>query len=237
MSERSGRSGSGIRSGGIRLPVRITALIPQKRNPDRISLFHEGEFLLGVSASTLLRFGLTRGSEITEELFEQISREEDLGQVRETALRLLSRRDHSRGELRKKMKQRGHPENAIHSVLEELQEKGYLDDALFARKFASDQLRFRGWGPLKIRNELQRKGIPPRIIDPIVDTLANHLELKKICVDLALKRRAHFSREADPNKRRQKIAAWLQGKGFTFETIHEALPDILDRLNVQEHNT
>ncbi|MBT5886904.1 MAG: hypothetical protein HOH56_03820, partial [Acidiferrobacteraceae bacterium] len=56
-----------------------------------------------------------------------------LVQVREVAMRLLARREHSREELRLKLVQRGFEISSIDPVLVELIEQDYLSDARYAQ--------------------------------------------------------------------------------------------------------
>jgi regulatory protein len=216
----------------LKLPVRITDIKPQKKRKDRFSLFHENQFILGVSAELLNKFDLKKGVEITPFLFDQLRYEEQRQSAKDFIIRLLGRRDHSTFELKEKAVRKGfNPDHADH-ILTRLEERGYLDDKEFARKFVSDKVRLSKWGPLKIKTHLRKKGVNKRDIEYALSEHTDSLELKKICVDLIGKRKEHFCRVTDDFKRTQKIAAYLQRKGFTYDTINRAMPDIIDRLNV-----
>ena len=78
----------------------------------------------------------------------------------EKACDLLSRRSHFRAELERKLGERGHDEAVIDAALEKLGELGYLDDAACARALAAGPLSRRGYGPLRMRAELERRGAP-----------------------------------------------------------------------------
>ncbi len=219
-------------TGSLKLPVTITKIKPQKKRKDRFSLFHHDQFIIGVASDTLIRFGLQRGVEITSNIYDQIESEEQKQSLRDFFLRLLGRRDHSARELKTKAAQKGY--NTIHAdeILNQLERKGYIDDEVFARKFTHDKIRLKKWGHVKIRAHLKSRGVSNRIIEKVISEKAGSLELKKICVDLIEKRQAHFCRETDDFKRTQKISAYLQRKGFMYDTINRAMPDIIDRLNV-----
>jgi len=213
-------------------PVTITSIRPQKKRSARFSLYQEKTYLIGVAADTLVCFRLEKGKTLTASQFQEITRVEERLAAKEYMLRLLGRRDHSSRELQVKALSKGHGEKHIHNVIEELEQKGYLNNESFARQFASDKLTINRWGPGRVRTELRKKGIDAPLADRIIRTEIEDLELKEICVDLALGRRKHFSREADPFRRKQKIAAWLQRRGFDFTTIERALPEIIKQLNV-----
>ncbi|MEX0994593.1 MAG: regulatory protein RecX [Balneolaceae bacterium] len=216
----------------VDLPAVITSIQPQKKNRNRFSLFHQEHFILGLSSHSLLRFKLTKGVEITDTLFSRIVSEEQFLDVKDYLYRLLGRRDHSRDELRTKALQKGYESKQVEDVLEELELKDLIDDESFARKYIADKLSLQQWGPVKIRIHLLKKGISGSVIQHAMDEQTRGLQLHQICVDLAIKHKLRFLREKDGIKRKQKIMKYLQRKGFQYDTINRALPEILNRLNV-----
>jgi len=86
------------------------------------------------------------------------------------AVQLLSRRDHSREELRKKLI-RKHPSNRVEEVLDRLEELGYLDDERFARQRAGHLRTRRNWGNLRIEHDLLRLGVDAKIVQSIMGRL------------------------------------------------------------------
>lgn len=214
------------------LPSTVTSIRPQKNRRGRFSLYSEKGFIIGVSTDTLVKYNLGKGVEITPFLFEQISGEEGRQTIKDYCLRLLGRREHAREELKRKAADKGFDPGQVEPVLDELARKKYIDDEKFAEKFVSDKIGIQRWGPVKIRAELKKKRISNPVIDRTISIYTDDLELIQICVDLALKRKRHFSKEPDAFKCKQKIAAYLQRKGFSFETINRALPDIIRSLNV-----
>ena len=82
--------------------------------------------------------------------------------LKERALDLLSRRDHSKVELRQKLIQKGTQVEEIGPLLDELEDIGYLDD----RRFAESFVRFRAgkaWGRRRYGQELAKRGVDSEI--------------------------------------------------------------------------
>lgn len=221
----------------VDLPVEITSVQTQKKRANRVSLFHEQTFLIGISDSVRQSFGIGTGTRLTHSLWEKICGAEEKHEIRDHLLRLLGRRNHTRAELFRKGRQKGGDPDLLEEELDHLEEKGYLDHADFAKQFVHDKLHLRGWGPHKIRGELRRRGVGKSQADAAIREESDALDLTRICVDLALKRRRHFLREEEPFRRRQKIAAWLQRKGYTRESIMAAMPEILERLDESTHHS
>ncbi len=74
------------------------------------------------------------------------------------ALELLGRRPHFRQELARKLASRRFPQAEIEATLERLESRGYLDDSKVALDLASGPLRRKGFGPRRVRAELERRG-------------------------------------------------------------------------------
>ena len=87
----------------------------------------------------------------------------DLDEVARRALRLLARREHSRRELELKLG-RHFPTPLIEAALDELAERNLQSDARFAEAYVRSR-RDKGFGPLRIRAELQERGIDTSLLD------------------------------------------------------------------------
>ncbi len=233
MNRSEGRSNDKSDEVLQKLPLTITSVDPQKKNPDRFSLFHKKEFLIGVSGKTLLEYSIKKGVEMTPSLFQQISNAEEYQKVKDACYRYLSRRDHSSFELRQKISKKGYSPSVIKDVLFELDQKGLLNNKEFALKFAADKIEFKSWGPNKIIHALRRKGIDKSLSEKVVQNVVKDLEQHQICVDLIVKRKRHFLREQDEFKRKQKIYRYLAGKGYTTAVIKKAYPQIIAKLNAE----
>lgn len=216
-------------SGSIegKLPLTVTSITPQKKSPHRFSLFHDKLFLIGVSAQTLLDYSIQKGVELTPSLYRQLQESEEYSKVKESFYSYLSRRDHTAFELRRKVQKKNFSSRVLDGVLNEFELKGLLNDRAFAEKFAADKFNLNQWGPVKIKSALLKKGVGKIIAKEAIENELNNLEQDQICVDLARKRKRHFLREEDPFKRKEKVYAYLAGKGFTCNVINKAMPEII----------
>ncbi len=78
--------------------------------------------------------------------------------LKNKAIYLLSRREHSRQELHRKLRQRGFANQEIQIVLTELEKENLLNEERFIASYIRSR-RARGFGPLKICAELKEHGI------------------------------------------------------------------------------
>lgn len=224
----SGNEPSDIES---KLPLPVTKITVQKKNQDRFSLFHEKKFLIGISRKTRNDFSIEEGVTLTPSLFRQLKEAENLVAIREACFRYLSGRDHSSSELKQKVGKKGYSKEDIDLVVQNLADKGYLNDESFAAKFVQEKTELNQWGPKKIRSHLYKKGVDRRIIENVLSEQTDDLQQQQICVDLVLKRKRYFLREEDVYKRKQKIYRYLAGRGFSGSVIKKSLPRITEKLH------
>lgn len=74
------------------------------------------------------------------------------------ALKAIARKSYHSQELKKKLKEKGHPSHEIEEAVAYLISSGYLDDAQYLEGFARKAVRS-GWGPLEVKAKLYQKGI------------------------------------------------------------------------------
>jgi len=137
--------------------------------------------------------------------------------VREAAVRLLARREHSRRELAAKLRSRGAEGEAIDEVLEALAREGLQSDARFAESYTHSR-RERGYGPLRIRGELNERGVDDALIE---EALAAFDDWERLGEEVRLRK---FGRRPPRDwPERAKQMRFLQYRGFAAEQIRAAL--------------
>lgn len=131
---------------------------------------------------------------------------------------LLARREHSRAELRHKLRARGHDPEAVEAALERLGEQGYQDDRRFAEHYVASRVE-RGFGPVRIRAELQERGVDP---DLGREALEAHRGRWPELAEEARRRRFGAEAPADP-RAWQRQARFLQYRGFDAALVAATL--------------
>lgn len=142
----------------------------------------------------------------------------DEGAVRDKALSLLARREHSQAELRSKLRARGFRAERVESVLVQLVAEGLLSDERFTEAFVRQRMG-KGYGPQRIRHELHLRGIRDELIELHLRVGAEEWQVKAASV-----RRKRFGATLpDVYKERMRQARFLESRGFTGAQIHHAL--------------
>ena len=95
------------------------------------------------------------------------------------ALDLLSRREHSRKELYLKLTKRFESKEDINFNLDRLEEKNLLSDSRFAEEYVQAR-RKKGFGPIKISAELEKRGVNESLISNEIDKFDDWEELAEL---------------------------------------------------------
>ncbi len=85
------------------------------------------------------------------------------------ALRLLSGRAHSLGELREKLRRRAENPGDLDDVLLKLRESGYINDRKFAESFAASRLETDGLGKMRVLRDLRQRRVAPKVAEQVVE--------------------------------------------------------------------
>jgi len=134
------------------------------------------------------------------------------------ALRLLARREHSGQELKHKLRARGYAEADIEQLIEALAERGLVSDRRMVETYVAERIR-KGFGPLRIRHELHRRGLADDLIDGYLESAVQDwwntmaaVYAKKFGPVPANDRKAHTQQ-----------ARFLEYRGFPAELIADFL--------------
>ena len=143
---------------------------------------------------------------------------QDSDRASHTAVRLLSRREHSTLELRRKLQIRGFDSDGINEVIEQLNHDGLLSDERFTESYVRMRMS-KGYGPMRIRAELQERGVAD---DLIARYLVNDEEF---WFEQALDAREKKFGTGKPGdiKNYNRQARFLQQRGFNTGIVRKIL--------------
>ena len=187
----------------------------KKTSSDRILVEFEGGESLRSTLAAVTDARLYVGVELGEEEYAELRRSSSRGLERQKALELLSRRPHSRKELKDKLLRRGVSEEDAEDCVAWLAERGFLDDEEYAGAVARHYAA-KGYGAGRVRSELQRRGIDRELA---ADTLSD-LPDNAGKIDAFLARRLGDSHDREAVR---KVSAALFRRGFSWEEIRAAL--------------
>ena len=141
--------------------------------------------------------------------------------IRPWAVGLLSRREHSARELKRKLEARGIQSSEVDAALERLQKAGLQDEQRFAESLLRQRV-MAGYGPYYLRAELATHGLAESLIDQLIEQLteAGEIDWTAVAADLVKRR---FSAGLSDPKQRRRAQSLLHRRGFDAETAREVL--------------
>lgn len=138
------------------------------------------------------------------------------------ALGLLVRREHSRKELMRKLAARGVDREEAADAVERMTAEGWQDDVRFAASLARARAAG-GYGPVRIRAELETHGLEGHAIAQAFKTLADTGEDDWLGSAAALVQRRYGAGCADDIDLRRKAVGFLVRRGFDAATVRGAV--------------
>jgi len=142
-------------------------------------------------------------------------------QLRRRAMDLLARREHSRYELKEKLRSRfpDTSDQTVRGVLEQLEADNLLSDSRFAESYVRMR-RDRGYGPLYILSQFAKRGVDPVVAEAVLDR--DDEQWAAVAEDV-LRRKAGGEMLADSARQKAKWQRFLASRGFTAEQSYKAL--------------
>lgn len=205
----------------------ITAISAQAHDSQRVNVFIDGQFALGISLATLAREGLFVGQQLDAAAWARLEAAAHSERALHAALRLLDARPRSTAEVRLHLQRKAFAPETIEQAISRLSELGLLDDAAFSRYLIENRQSFRPRGARALRDELRRKGVARATIDAAIAAYAGD-ETAEAAQALAIARAAlhRYARSLDRATFQRRLGGLLQRRGFRLDTIRPIL-DIL----------
>ncbi len=169
----------------------------------RCKLIFENKVEFTVSGEIITKYELRKRDSITNEEYKEIIRVA----MKSYSIYLLAKRDYFKKDLENKLIMKYRNKEITLEVLEELEERGYLDDDNLAKSYVISHQKY---GRRKLEYELKLKGIRAEIIRELLD---ENNEEEFLQLEKAIKKML--------DKPFEKIVASLMRKGFSYQKIKE----------------
>jgi regulatory protein len=208
----------------------LTALTVQQHEPTRVSVFLDGAFAFGVSQELVRQWDLWVGRQLRVEDQGHLRAAEQLLTAQATALQSLAARPRTAHEVRQKLRRRGVPDQRVDQVITRLQHRGVLDDTASAHAYLTSRLAGRGYGPQRLRQELQQRGIGRALVEDAVQQDLAVGDVLAAARAQAARRWPRLARATDRAKRRQKRWAFLRRRGFPAAIVQHVLTEMAEEL-------
>ena len=127
----------------------------------------------------------------------------------------LARREHTGKEIFSKLQNRVESVEILKAEIMKLEKEGLIDNQRFSEQYIYSR-SLKGYGPLRIEQELRQRGVSENISQPLM----NDIDWNKIAVQVLEKKAG----EEFPDETKQilKLKKFLNYRGFDFGQIEKA---------------
>ncbi len=199
---------------------KITKITQQKKLRERFNLFVDGKFEVGVDGSLILKYDIKVGDEYTEELKHDLENDDRIEMAYTGLLNFIAFRERCEQEVKDWLyKKKYH--DLSDELIARLKDRNYLNDERFARLFIRDRVKLKGWGPIRLRHQLNSKRISKQIIESEIESIREDYDFNQMALDLAERKLKHISSPTYKDKKR--LWSLLQRNGFEGASISYAL--------------
>lgn len=196
--------------------MKITAVEPQARRPNRYNVDLDGRFAFGVDARIALDAGLCVGMDLSEADVERLRDQDEEGRLFDAAVRFLGPRPRSRAEVRARLlrprpKQPAPPGEVVDRVLDRLARLELLDDRQFAAFWVENRERFSPRSARALGAELRQRGVSRETVEEVAEP-----ERDEERALAAARPRLRGLGGADFETFRTRLGGFLLRRGFSY---------------------
>lgn len=196
--------------------MKITRIENSKHVQERVLVFLEEGDPLRITGHELLQFGLYPGMDLSPQLVVQLQAAGQRSESRVKAARLASGRMLSRKELTDKLSRKGIDPDMAEETADWLESLGAVDDVAYAGVIARHYAAS-GYGPGRVRQELQKRGVSRELWDDALSQLPDSAD----AIDRFLQKK--LSGRTPDRATLKKLSDALLRRGFSWSDIRPAL--------------
>lgn len=185
------------------------------------ALYIDGEFVINLDARTLIENRFDIGREIDDEDLHEIIKLSNERRAKEKALWIISYRDHSKKELKDKIR-RTCDEDSAQKAVERMEELGLVNDENFALRYAQQLLFSKHMSKNAAFQVLVQKGIDRELVSDILDEITvDSREHIRAVIDKKYK-------NINDEKIKRRASASLQRLGYRWDEIRSVFEEYIE---------
>jgi regulatory protein len=208
---------------------KITAMVVQKKNPNRVNIHLDGEFAFGLAR--IVAAWLRVGQELSDEKIEQLQAEEARERAYQQSMLFLSYRARSESEIRKNLRKHEIPQVVIDQTIERLRQDGLANDSQFASAWVENRSMFRPRSRRMMAMELKQKGLDEEAIHAAIENVDDDAAAYE-----AAQKKAPRFKSLEWNDFRRKLSEFLARRGFSYSVISPVVTRIWNEMHTGEHH-
>ena len=156
-----------------------------------------------------------------------------LEEARAHGIRLLKFRPRSETELRQRLLRKGFSQAVVDSLIDEFRRKGFLNDAQFARYFATQQMTVKPSGRRALLMGLKAKGVDSQLATQAVEAASGGRDELEVAREVALARFLHL-KGITPEAAKRRLFGFLSRRGFSSDVVYKVVREVAVHRSVSD---
>lgn len=218
--------------------MKITDIVPQKRQKERFNIFVDKKFAFGIAGELLVFQNIHIGDEIDQARIDKLIIDDLGSKAYNWALKYIGYKPRTKKEVEnnisekfKKMKldpeEEAQVPKIITEILGKLENLDIISDKDFAQLYIEDRKKIKPTGAFRIKRELSQKGINEQIItEEIEKNLTEEDEL--VLAQKIVEKKAPYYKGLSDQEKGKKLTEHLLRRGFGWKIIKEVQKNVQD---------
>lgn len=202
----------------------ITALTIQKKNPNRVNVFLDGEFSFGLYVINAGQ--LKVGQIISQEMMDSLKKVDQIEDGYQKALKYISYKPRTKSEVVKKLNENNYDEDIISDVMKMLIEKDYVNDLDYAKNWVENRSIYKPRSKKLITWELKNKQISEEIISEVTGDIMPEEKLAYLAAEKYARRLSGYDKDIFI----RRLSGYLVRRGFSYSTVNLTVQTIWNQL-------
>ena len=170
--------------------------------------------------NSIIRYNIKQNQSIDDKTINEALNNTEKEIIKNKIIILLSYRLRSKKELKDAFLSKGYKIENILNVIEELEQREYLNDSLFAKMMALHLIKEKKLGRYLVEQKLFQHNIDSSVMEPIISDLYQEYPPSKTIKEILNKKKNILGKSL---KNKIKIINHLKRKGFHFDDINSII--------------
>lgn len=204
--------------------MQITQIQQAKKNENRVNVFLDDQFWIGIDKDELLQFELYRGKEIDDFLKREIEKSSSTTKLLNKTINYIQIRPRSVKEIKDYLQRKRIDPETSNVIIEKLQSKNLLSDEYFTNWYIENKLASGRYGEIRIKSELYKKGISKTLIEKgfaeiLTEETKENIEMN---ANQYAKKAARSIKAKDAYEFKSKLIKKLMSRGYSYTVAKNA---------------
>ena len=203
----------------------------KKVSLDKYKVYLDNNEIITLYEDVIVNNRLLLTKEVDEELLSVLKKENNSVNAYYLAIKYLSIRKRSKKEVREYLIRKEITDDMIEKVLSRLEKEGHINDFSFSKSYVNDSLLLTNKGPLRIKSELVKYGVPKDIINEALYDIDYELLKEKLfnLIDKQIK-----VRKDSPSVLKLKLLNYFYNLGYEKYIILDELKKFNVKANIEQ---